>query len=228
MHYVGEDFKDLRYEVGPPPAYDKSEWMSDKLTLGLTIPNLPYYKDKDNNISLTQAQAILHYIADKYGMIGVTPLGRAHTLMHYEGIRDWMYAFFDVTYCNAPWSTLKDDVHLDGEEQAISDSPRFDELRTKYLDHDLPRYLMIYSDLLLQSGPWLSGQCLSYADFALYECLDQHLIFSSSCLDLFPALVTYVSTFSKLPEISRYLQSEAFQKEPLHNRYSQFHRGWVK
>jgi glutathione S-transferase len=189
---------------------------------------LPYYKDNANGVVLTQTNAILYYIADKNGMCGSSPSARANTIMLVEGLRDWINAFFDVTYCNAPWCEIQDDVHKEGEEQALILSPRFKLLSTTYLEDTLPRHLKIYADILLKTdGQWLTGDTLTYADFVLYEYLDQHCIFCDSCLDTFPPLLEFMASFVALPKIQAYLDSEEFKAEPLHNRYSQFHRGWV-
>ena len=229
LHFVGEDFIDKRYQVGPPPSYDKSEWSVEKEKLGLAIPNLPYYKDA-NGVVLTQVNAILHYIGEKHGLGGSSPAVRATVIMLVEGMRDWMNAFFDVTYCNAPWLRDQDDVHREGEDQAISMpglSQNFDSARTAYLENELPKHLKLYSTILKDHGPWLLGESLSHADFVLYEYLDQHRIFSASCLVPYPALLDFINVFEALPKIQEYRSSEHFKAEPLHNRYSQFHRGWV-
>ncbi|CAM9146218.1 unnamed protein product, partial [Ectocarpus fasciculatus] len=229
LHFVGEDFIDKRYQVGPPPAYDKSEWNSEKKTLGLAIPNLPYYKDS-SGVVLTQVNAILYYIADKNGLCGSTPAERATVVMMVEGLRDWMNTFFDVTYCNAPWVRDQDDVHRDGEDQAINmigSSPKFDSVKKAYLENELPKFLKLYSDILGAHGPWLLGESMTHADFVLYEYLDQHRIFSESCLASYSPLLIFMCAFEALPKIQEYRSSKNFRAEPLHNRYSQFHRGWV-
>ncbi|VDK27174.1 unnamed protein product, partial [Taenia asiatica] len=67
LKYLGVEYTDKRYKVGPAPDYDRSEWLAEKFSLGLDFPNLPYYIDGD--FKMTQSGAILEYIADRHGML---------------------------------------------------------------------------------------------------------------------------------------------------------------
>ena len=64
LHYCKVDFEDRMYTIGPPPEYDNSHWLDVKFKLGLDLPNLPYFIDKD--INLTETRAIMQYIAHKW------------------------------------------------------------------------------------------------------------------------------------------------------------------
>ncbi|MDG6100478.1 hypothetical protein EXU34_23905, partial [Alteromonas sp. ZYF713] len=81
---------------GPPPTYDKSAWYPDKLSLGLDIPNLPYYIDGD--FKLTQSGAILEYIADVHGMIPACKKRRAVLHMLLCEVVDLRMAFSRAHY----------------------------------------------------------------------------------------------------------------------------------
>jgi glutathione S-transferase len=118
LHFVGEEFTDKRYQVGPPPAYDKSEWLDVKSSMDLDIPNLPYYID-ESGVRLTQMHAILVYLADKHALNGRSSTDIARMVMISEGLRDWINQFFDVTYCNAPWlADVEPDVRVESQSQA--------------------------------------------------------------------------------------------------------------
>jgi len=56
LEYVGEEYVDKKYPVGPPPEYDRSEWLADKESLGFDFPNVPYLVDGD--VKLTQVSLI--------------------------------------------------------------------------------------------------------------------------------------------------------------------------
>jgi len=43
LEYVGEKYERKTYSVGPPPDFNKSEWLKAKPTLPVAFPNLPYY-----------------------------------------------------------------------------------------------------------------------------------------------------------------------------------------
>jgi glutathione S-transferase len=39
------DYEDKRYNFGPAPEYDWSEWLNDKFNLGLDFPNVRIFKN---------------------------------------------------------------------------------------------------------------------------------------------------------------------------------------
>lgn len=244
LHYNGENFIDKRYQVGPPPSYDKTEWQDEKYNLKLEIPNLPYYINEKEGVYLTQFHAIAFYLGEKYSLVCDTHLERAKTLMITEALRDWFNAFADVTYCNAPWLPDNDKVHLENETQCLQSSSKFSSLWKVYLESTLPRHLKTYADILLahqqavtlpskrslndsEEVPWLMGKKLTFVDFIFAEYVMQHEIFDKDCLSTFPILSRYVAKFKALPTISAYLDSPQYKAEPLHNRYTHFSTGWV-
>lgn len=40
LAYVEADYIDKCYKVGPPPTFDKSDWLNEKNNLGLDFPNV--------------------------------------------------------------------------------------------------------------------------------------------------------------------------------------------
>jgi glutathione S-transferase len=149
LHFVGEKFIDKRYQVGPPPNYDKSEWMNVKHSLDLDFPNLPYFIDPVANVRLTQTHAIIIYLGMKHSLHGRNILDQARAIMIAEALRDWINAFFDVTYCNAPWiADAEPSVHKEGQSQCSIESPRLKAASEKYLATTLPEQLAQYSNLI--------------------------------------------------------------------------------
>ena len=71
--FLGVDFEEHQYEQGDGPEFSRDAWFSVKPTLGLAFPNLPYLLDGD--YKLTESNAIMKYIAQKYGpqLLGSTP-----------------------------------------------------------------------------------------------------------------------------------------------------------
>lgn len=239
LHYCEINFNDKRYKVGPPPHYDKNEWNSVKNEVDLDIPNLPYLIDDENGVKLTQMHAILYYLGEKYQLQGRTAIARSTEIQILEGLRDWIYEFFDVTYCNAPWIKFDiEPVHNEGENQCCKESHKFRTLSQKYVEDRMKYHLNLYSNILqknintkgqeeLQASWVIDVDRISYVDFVLAEYLMQHLVFSPTCLENYPLLQRYVERFRSLPTISKYLRSENYRAEPLHNRYSHFHEGWI-
>ena len=260
LHYCEITYKNDVYTVGPPPLYSKEGWFSVKQTLGLSVPNLPYYIDEESGVKLTQMHAIMSYIADKYNeqyhLYGKTAEARATHMMLADGLRDWIYSFFEVTYCNAPWLPKRDPaVHhveeSEGDDNSsngqtlqcsidLSVAKTFYVKRAEYLAAGgiMEKHLTIYEDILRkhssdQSGStsdlpdvWITGKEMSYVDFILAEYLSQHLLFSPRCLEKYPLLQSLHRRFYSLPRIAEYVNTKEVQDRPLHNRYSHFHTGW--
>jgi glutathione S-transferase len=234
LAHAGVEYDDVRYEVGPPPAYDKSSWDTQKFQLGLAAPNLPYWIEPGSGVELTQSHAILFHIADAHGLSGGTAVQRARVRMVVEVVKDWLETFFSVTYCNAPGfeqTEPEPGVHVLGEPQALSTSPKFELRRSTYLREALPVHLAHLLRLLQSSTTaWVGGtEEATCADLCVAEVLDQHLMFDPNCLDHpeHEPLRSLLQRVLALPRIQAYRSSGGFRAEPVHNRYSHFHRGWA-
>ena len=42
LAHTGTEFVDKYYNCGPPPDFDRSEWLNEKFNLGLDFPNVSY------------------------------------------------------------------------------------------------------------------------------------------------------------------------------------------
>jgi len=85
LEYTEADYTDKYYDhqhlVTVCPTVEKAKenncsdpscWMVEKLNLGLTFPNLPYYIDSDAGVNITQSNAIMRYIGRKHSLCGNT------------------------------------------------------------------------------------------------------------------------------------------------------------
>ena len=228
LHYVGEEFEDIRYQVGPPPKYDKSEWSDVKNSLPLSAPNLPYYINEADNVFLTQSHAILFYLGGKYNLQGKSLIETTNAIMALEVMQDWMDAFFHVTYCE--WYECPTEIKSN-EQQAEISSPLFEKKSLQYKCEILPKHLnMLEAIFNANQGQWLVSDSLTFADFALAEYLDQHFIFCNDSIsaEFYPGICGVYERFMNLLEISEYRSSSQYKAEPIHNRYSHFHCGWIK
>jgi glutathione S-transferase len=236
------DYEDVRYPVGAPPTYDKSQWNQAKWTLGLVAPNLPYWIEDESGLRLTQSRTILMHIAEGAGLAGDTPQRRALVSMALDVISDWMNEFMRVTYANVDLASAEAGVHEEGATQARPTAANFERLRATYVAEALPRHLDHMARLLALTdsadggsggaGPtgWLVGASSpTVADVVLCEYIDQHLAFAPECLNtlLLVPLRAHHERVLRLPTVHEYRASERFKAEPLHNRYSHFHTGWV-
>ena len=162
LEYTNTEFEDKMIACGPAPDFDKSGWFDSKYSLGLDFPNLPYYKDED--VSLTQSNVILKYIARKNNLDGTSLKEKAEADMCADLIMDLRNGWVRLCY-NPNFESLKDEylVGLKGQLQAFS----------KFLG----------------TKSWLVGEQITYPDFHLYEMLTQHKMLKPDCLKVEKILV---------------------------------------
>ena len=67
LAYAGVDYQDITYDMGAAEGAD-NHWGTQKSKLGLAFPNLPWYID--DNVKLTQSNAILRHIGRKNNLLG--------------------------------------------------------------------------------------------------------------------------------------------------------------
>ncbi|KAF7492544.1 hypothetical protein SSS_10122 [Sarcoptes scabiei] len=181
LSYAGVDFVDKRYNYGPAPDFDRSEWLNEKFNLGLDFPNLPYYIDGD--VKLTQSLAILRYLARKHKLDG-----------HNE--QEWLR----IALCE------QQIVDLYMAMGRISYDPNFEKLKPDYLEK-LPDNLKLFSEFL-GDHPFVAGTNLSYVDFFVYEYLIRLKAMTPEVFAKFQNLGNYVNRFESMPKISAYLKQQ--------------------
>jgi len=195
LEYTGTEYEDKQLACGPPPDFDRSVWYDTKFSMGLDFPNLPYYKDED--VSLTQSNAILKHIARKNNLVGSTAKDQALADMAADQIMDMRNGFVRLCY-----------------------SSRYEDLKDDYMKN-LPKTLKLFSDFL-GTKSWLVGESITYPDFHLYEMLDQHKAMKPDCLKEFTNLEVYCERFEKLEAIEKYMKSDRFMKVPINNKMASF------
>uniref|UniRef100_A0A8C0X2H7 Glutathione S-transferase n=1 Tax=Castor canadensis TaxID=51338 RepID=A0A8C0X2H7_CASCN len=189
LEYTDSSYEEKRYTIGDAPDYDRSQWLSEKFTLGLDFPNLPYLIDGAHKI--TQSNAILRYIARKHDLCGET---------EEEKIR------VDILE-NQVWDTRL-------QLGMMCYNPDFEKLKPEFLE-GLPEKMKLYSQFL-GKRPWFAGDKITFVDFIAYDVLDQHRIFEPKCLDAFPNLKDFLSRFEGLKKISAYMKSSRFLRSPIY------------
>ncbi|KAK2722664.1 glutathione S-transferase Mu 5-like [Artemia franciscana] len=196
LAYTGTDFEDKYYVCGEGPSYDKSCWFDTKHSLGLDFPNLPYYIDGD--VKITQSNAILRFIARKYdpSLLGSNSEEMVRVDMLENEAGDFRNGFVRLCYRN------------------------FNENKDNY-KNALPLKLKEFSNFL-GNRKFFAGDHVTFPDFIMYEMLDQHKIFSPSCLEEFPNLKDFVNRFESIDNIKKYMNSDKFIRMPLNNRMAEF------
>ncbi|XP_020605473.1 glutathione S-transferase Mu 1-like isoform X3 [Orbicella faveolata] len=192
LAYTETECEYCDYVTGDAPGYDKSCWLSVKETLGLPFPNLPYFIDGD--VKLTQTMAIMRHIARKHDLCGTTEeeMMRADVI---EGeATDFIAGFMKFTYF----------------------SPDFEGGRADYLN-SCNSFLRRHSDFL-GTYPYFTGEHLSFADFMMYEFLDQLRTFEPLTLDPFQNIKDFMARIEEIPAIKTFLDSEYFRNQPISNK----------
>ncbi|MPC08074.1 Glutathione S-transferase Mu 2 [Portunus trituberculatus] len=66
------------------------------------------------------------------------------------------------------------------------------------------------------------SRSLTFADFLIYEFLDQHRVVFPSCLDATPPLQRFMTRFESLESIREYMAGPTFMTAPLFSKYSAY------
>jgi len=78
---------------------------------------------------------------------------------------------------------------------------------------DLPNGLAQFEALLKSNNEgsgFFVGSKISWADYKMFDLLDNHLILSSPCLDAFPLLKAFHSRIAARPKLAAYRETEQF------------------
>lgn len=95
-------------------------------------------------------------------------------------------------------------------------SPDFEGGRTDYLN-SCNSFLQRHSEFL-GTYPYFTGENLSFADFMMYDYLDQLRTFEPSTLDPFQNIKHFMARIEEIPAIKTFLDSEYFRNRPISNK----------
>ncbi|XP_069489082.1 glutathione S-transferase Mu 4-like isoform X2 [Ambystoma mexicanum] len=195
LEYTGTEYEDKMYTCGPAPDYDKSGWLKEKETLGLDFPNLPYFID--GPLKLTQSSAILRHIARKHNLCGDSEEERTRVDLLEGQVMDFRRELTTIAY-----------------------KPDFETLKGPLLEK-LPDKLKLFSEFLGERK-WFAGEKITFADFLMYDILDQHRMLEPTCLESFSNLQAFLQQFEALEKIDAYMKSSRFMKTPINNRMAKW------
>ena len=186
LHYLGVEYKDEFYEVGPAPDFNCDSWFNVKFNLGLDYPNIPYLYDGD--FKMTESNAILRYICEKYKpeLLGENLKEKAYVNMAIGVIADLGNAKGQLMYGG-------------------KDCPR-NEVFKNTLKNKL-------NDLnkLLGKNKFIAGEKLTYADFVLAESTETINELLDPIFNEYPNLKRQFDSVCNLPNVKKYRDS----REPL-------------
>jgi len=181
LRYLEVDFEDKQYPFGPAPDFHRDSWLSEKFSLGLDFPNLPYWIEGDFKVS--ESKAILKYVAAKYGK-NMVP----------EDAKEVAVAEMVMGHLNDVQRAL---VNLAYGRTGPIDGPLEDALAK-------PLELLVN---FLGSKKWVLGDNLTYVDFFMYEVLKQLVKYKAGFLSAQPGLEGYLKRFEELPQLKDYIVS---------------------
>jgi len=196
LGYAEVDFEDKLYEITDPPEFSPEAWMKEKFTLGLDFPNLPYYLDGETKLS--QSNAIMRHLARKHDLMGKTDREKDRCDQAAEQIIDLRQGFTKLTYGGASQG-------LDFKKAAPAYAANIKSSLEPF-------------EAFLGDNKWLAGENLTWADFILWELLDQYLLFKPGCLSELPKLAAYHQRFKDEPKIKKFMKSPKFFKGPCNNK----------
>lgn len=196
LEQAGVEYEDKLYRYGTPPDFDRSNWTNEKFSLGLDFPNLPYYIDGD--VKLTQSHVILRYLGRKHNMAGETETERVRADLVATQVYDYLGEFGRIAY-----------------------NPDFLSLKDNYAK-TLPDKLKLLVNFLGANKFVAGGDKLTYADFVLFEFLENQLYFDPSLLKDSPTLEAFHKRILSLEAIDKYFKSSRIIKFPFNGAPSYF------
>lgn len=188
LEYAGVEHEEKLYKCGPPPDFERAEWLNEKFNLGLDFPNLPYYIDGD--VKITQSRVILRYLGKKCGLMGKNDAEQLRVDLLDTQLADYQAEFVKLVY-----------------------NPSFLELKENYIK-GLADKLKALADFL-GDRKFAAGDYVTYADFVLFEYLDVQSSLVNGLLKDYPALDQFHKRILALEAIDKYWQSPRAIKYPI-------------
>ncbi|XP_006816610.2 glutathione S-transferase 3-like [Saccoglossus kowalevskii] len=137
-----------------------------------------------DGLKLVQRDAIIRYIARKYGLYGNTLDEQTKVDVLYEGAKDFLFSFMSFGFY--------------GDDEKVMEN-----IKSK----TLPRYLPIFERLLSESSSgYLVGDGLTYADLCLLEALLVTEEYFPELLSDYDKLKDFKVKISSLPRIKAFLE----------------------
>jgi len=167
-------------------------WQKEKPTLGLTFPNLPYWKDSIYG-NVTESRAILKHIARNYGNGALLPVPKSMTTAEMLENVLWDTWYLMIRRCI-------DDTEAAKNNLATRATPKFEHL-----------------DKFMNGKLWITGEKISYVDFMMYEVLHHYVRYDEAYLTPYPNLTKFKKNFEDLPKIRDFMRSHKYIKDPVYH-----------
>eukprot|EP00826_Nyctotherus_ovalis_P060361 TRINITY_DN8459_c0_g1_i11.p1 TRINITY_DN8459_c0_g1~~TRINITY_DN8459_c0_g1_i11.p1 ORF type:complete len:231 (-),score=87.72 TRINITY_DN8459_c0_g1_i11:144-836(-) len=190
MEYLGVNYRNEVYELGPPPDFSRADWLKAKFSLGLDFPNLPYLIDSP--IKITESIAILRYLCHKF-----EPRLLGSRLEEIALVDMMTGVLYDLIRRKCEY------MHADDPEKLPKGS--------------LKKMMEMVGKLakLLEGRKYLIGDKLTLVDFLCMETLESINDLVEPIFEKHESLKRYFEDMTAIPNIEKYRKSEKFLKDPL-------------
>ena len=186
---------------------EAEDWESDRSTLDMPFPNLPYLIDSsgDSPVSLSQSNAILRYLARSFDFYGDSETDRIEIDVLQDEAYDFRNEIIGTAY------TQSEDYAAVFEYFSINTLPHYlDNFETYLAGRDNKNFFV--------------GSRLSLVDFVLFELFWQMTLMVPNSITAShrPTLFAFINAFEKAPRIANYLQSENYIEHPINSPWASF------
>ncbi|TRY93986.1 hypothetical protein DNTS_021134 [Danionella cerebrum] len=162
---------------------------------GEVFGQLPKFEDGD--LVLYQSNTMLRHLGRKHAAYGKNDCEASLIDMMNDGVEDLRLKYIKLIY----------QEYETGKDAFIK---------------DLPNHLKAFENVMAKNKTgFLVGDQISFADYNLFDLLLNLRVLSSSCLDPFPNLKSFVEKTSARPKIKALLESESFKKLPINGNGKQ-------
>jgi len=162
-------------------AINPADWPTLKPTL--PFGQVPFYKDDE--VAISQSNAILRHVGRKFNLYGSNNAQRAHVDVLLEAVVDYFTAFFPAI------PKIKE-----------GDLTSFTEATDKWLNQ--------VTQLKQKNSPYFVGDNVTVADFSVFNTVDNFIrpLLGEDYLKKHPVFHQHRQTIANLPNIKAYLVSD--------------------
>ncbi|XP_078337009.1 glutathione S-transferase P 1-like [Crassostrea virginica] len=140
----------------------------------------------DGDVQLVQSNAILRYLARKFDLYGANNVEASRADMINDGVEDLRVAYTKMIYQN----------YEAGKDPFIA---------------DLPGKLQCFENLMKGNSEYILGSKICFADYNMFDLLDNLVTLSPPCLDAFPSLKAYHGRVMNRPGVQKRRSTEHFK-----------------
>ncbi|XDV37788.1 hypothetical protein PO909_007332 [Leuciscus waleckii] len=171
------------------------QWGKGDIKASCVFGQLPKFEDGD--LVLYQSNAMLRHLGRKHGAYGKNDCEASLIDMMNDSVEDLRLKYIKMIY----------QEYETGKEAFIK---------------DLANQLKPFETILAKNkSGFLVGDQISFADYNLFDLLLNFKVLSSTCLDSFPALKSFVDKTAARPKIKALLECDDFKKMPINGNGKQ-------